>query len=129
MMNTFRNILIIDDDYVSNAWTELELKNGGLAEHVEIAHHGEEGLEKLLNGTKFDLILLDFNMPVMNGFEFLKRLRSLNLSSEPKVVILTSSHDPKEIEIANEFNVVGFINKPFYVSKILPIIKNSILKE
>jgi CheY-like chemotaxis protein len=126
-MGKLKNILLIDDDYMSNMLTATEIKKSDLAEHVEIAHHGEEGLNKLKSRKRnihFELILLDFNMPVMDGFEFLQKFNELDLHPKPKVVVLTSSHDPKEIARANEFNITGFINKPFYASKLNPILQN-----
>ena len=92
-MNKFKCILVIYDDEVSTYLTEITIKEKGLAEKVETALNGKEGLNKLKklhkkgrNGTP-ELILLDLSMPVLDGFGFLQKFNELKLEHKPNVVI------------------------------------------
>ncbi|SDL93237.1 Response regulator receiver domain-containing protein [Catalinimonas alkaloidigena] len=59
-----------------------------------------------------DLILLDINMPVMNGLEFLEEFQGLSLTSTPRVVICTSSQEPYELSEISGYGVMGILTKP-----------------
>lgn len=118
-MNKYKYIFIIDDDEVSTYLTEITLKAEGLADKVETAFNGEEGISKLKKLSKNgkngipELILLDLSMPVLDGFGFLQKFNELEIENKPKVVILTSSSNPKDILRMKEFNILGYLNKPF----------------
>jgi CheY-like chemotaxis protein len=126
-MNKFRCILIIDDDEVSNYLTEITIRNESLTERIETALNGEEGLMKFKklskNGNAIpDLILLDISMPVLDGFGFLQKFNELEIDHKPKVVMLTSSHNPKDILRVKEFNITGYLNKPFSAAELRHLI-------
>lgn len=123
-MVKFKNILIIDDDVINNMFTSDELIRSQLVENVEIAYDGQEGLNKLkeftLHNTNFpELILVDVNMPIMDGFEFLEKLNELDLHPKPKVVMLSSSLHPKDINRSIILGALGYLEKPFTTKKLI----------
>jgi two-component system, chemotaxis family, chemotaxis protein CheY len=60
-----------------------------------------------------DMVLLDWNMPVMNGFEFLRQLRTSSMSNQPIVVFCTTENDMAHIRAAMEAGADEYIMKPF----------------
>jgi two-component system response regulator MprA len=103
-------ILIVDDEADLISTVQYRLK---FAEcDVVTASNGQEGLEKAA-AEKPDLILLDTNMPVMNGHEMLERLRAdPNLKDIP-VIMLTARCEPQDIAAASALGVSDYMTKPF----------------
>ncbi|RNI27377.1 response regulator [Rufibacter immobilis] len=120
-------VLIIDDDEASIFLTKRILKGLGLAEQVHYAGNGKKGLEligKEADQLIPDLILLDINMPVMDGFGFLQELGKLGFydMSGTRIVMLSSTEDPREIERAKSHGVTAFIPKPLTREKLLAVL-------
>ncbi len=113
------NILLIDDDEVDCMNVQRAFKKSNISNPLSIAHNGIEGLD-MLRGTngvnKLDpmprIILLDINMPKMNGLEFLKELRNDKDLHSISVFIMTTSNDDKDRFEAYNYNVAGYIIKP-----------------
>ncbi|GHB35371.1 response regulator [Mongoliitalea lutea] len=81
-----------------------------------VSENGHQALESLTNSSTESLpngVLLDLNMPVMNGIEFLKVFREWNANLEIPVIILTSSEAPIDIKKSYENNCTAFFTKPF----------------
>jgi len=125
--NPFNCVLLVDDDPITNIVNEKILLKFGLAEHVHKTFNGEEGLAFINQQcTKInleqkhcpDLVLLDINMPVLDGFQVLEELKNKN--SNVNVIVLTSSENPKDIGMANGFSILGIISKPLSEKKLLP---------
>ena len=109
-------ILLVDDDEVSNFVTERTLLSSW--DHLEVSTvtNGQLAKDFLINNDDPDVILLDLNMPLMNGLEFLEVFES-EISSSAKVVILSTSNRREDKEAALKFeSVVGYIEKPVSVS-------------
>ena len=109
------NILLVEDDEVDVMNVERAFERNKLQNSLFVAGNGLEALE-LLRGTKIPkerrLILLDLNMPKMNGIEFLEALRAdPELASTP-VVVLTTSNDEQDKSDAYHLNVAGYMLKP-----------------
>jgi CheY-like chemotaxis protein len=124
-MHRFKCILLIDDDEATNFLNTLCIEAEGLAERVEVALNGEQGLEKLtlLQGEcNPELILLDINMPVMDGFDFLLEFEKLSLDFKPRVIVLTSSQNPTDVKRVQNFKDVGLINKPLTAFKLISLL-------
>ena len=81
--------------------------------------NGQTAIE-MINQKRPDLIFLDINMPVMDGFQFLEALEKIPyLHKKPmKIVMLTSSNANKDIEKAKKFNIDGYIVKPLSPEKL-----------
>ncbi|MEO1169273.1 MAG: response regulator [Pseudomonadota bacterium] len=79
---------------------------------VEEADHGGEALERLKSGVP-DIILLDWNMPVMDGMEFLQAMKALALDKRPKVIFCTTENDVDHIRRAMDAGADEYIMKPF----------------
>ena len=111
------HILLIDDDEIVHEAMNRVLEDKGLSNPLLTAKNGEQGLEVLRDpegpvakGHQL-LIILDLNMPKMDGHEFLKELRADPKFKELKVFILTTSHAPDDMGKAYDQEVLGYIVK------------------
>ncbi|MFC1781820.1 response regulator [Planctomycetota bacterium] len=112
----FPRILLVDDepDLVDTIQCRLEANNF----KVITACNGQDGLEKAAD-EKPDLILLDTNMPVMNGHEMLEHLRkNLDLKDIP-VIMCTALCEPGDIEAASSFGISDYVTKPFDYTELI----------
>lgn len=112
-------ILLIDDDDIFRLTASKILKK--VYPHLEIiaAKNGEEALQQLIHEPNNpDLILLDINMPIMNGWEFLEAYTTKENGIKIPIYVLSSSIDPNDKEKAtNNPKVQGFIEKPLSFDK------------
>lgn len=118
-------IFCIDDDPVTLVLSDLVIKKSGFAREVITAKNGKEGLDWFSayfskNNTEVkaglpQIIFLDINMPVMNGWDFLEGylMKYAERSPKTKVVIVSSTVNPEDFLKANRYGIViDFINKP-----------------
>ena len=127
-MNHIKRVLIIDDDNTCVYLAKLVLKSLNMDEFTESAKNGIEGLAKLKqayeNDVLPDLILLDIKMPLMDGFAFLKEVEKQEHAGYNKVriVLLSSSQNPWEIERAKSYRAAAFLHKPLTKEKLQSIL-------
>ena len=114
-----RNVLLVDDDEISNFLTATVLRNSQAFTEIKISMNGREALTWLqqqhqTTGAFPDLILLDLNMPNMNGFNFLKSLRALpGPESKSRIVVLSTSNFQEDFDYLRQFpEVEVFLHKP-----------------
>ena len=120
LKNLMLNILLIEDDEVDIMTVKRAFKKGNITNPLYVAGDGLEALAMLrgeagrpsLIPLDRRIILLDLNMPKMNGLEFLKALRSDPTLGDIPVVILTTSNEEKDRIQAYHLNVAGYILKP-----------------
>lgn len=109
------NILLVEDDEVDVMNVKRAFKKNNIYNPLWVAKDGIEGLE-MLRGTEVPrerrLVLLDLNMPRMNGIEFLRELRSDPELRLIPVVVLSTSDDERDRVEAYGLNVAGYILKP-----------------
>lgn len=105
--------LIVDDSSLMRQIVERCLREAGLElSEVKEASNGAEALA-LLAVSKFDLILCDINMPIMNGLEFLKRLKGIANAKGIPVVMITTEGGEAHVVQALSAGARGYIRKPF----------------
>ncbi|HEU4634596.1 MAG TPA: response regulator [Edaphobacter sp.] len=103
--------LIVDDSSFIREYISRMLSRMGIA--CEEAVDGSDALEVLASEEEFDLMLLDLNMPVMNGLECVKALRTAKLHPAMKVMMVTTEADHHFIAKALENGADEFLMKPF----------------
>lgn len=119
-MDKFDNILIIDDDQINNFLFSRIIKITGVSESTETVTSAQKGLtlleQKINAGEPLpDIIFLDINMPLMNGWEFLDKYQKLPLQArrEINLYMLSSSDYHEDINKAKSYeDVVDYITKP-----------------
>ncbi len=114
-MSKLSKILLIDDDEPTNFLNGLVIERSKLAEEVVSVNSGREALDYLIsNDSPPDLILLDINMPLMDGWDFIEEFVKLNYNPEiTKIIMLTSSISYEDRSKAdNNPNVTDFKSKP-----------------
>ena len=104
-----KSILAVDDDPVLRAFADAELSVSGAK--VTTAEDGMKALEKIQAG-EFDVVVLDLEMPNMNGFELLQQLRAIDRTRYLPVVILTSREDADTAVKAFEAGATAYAMKP-----------------
>ena len=108
--------MLIDDDHLTNFYNKIILEKEKAANKIVVFDQGKAALEYLNdNDTKVDLIFLDINMPIMNGWQFLESYDKLedNKKAEMTVILLTSSVNNDDKKMAEQHtNVKTFLNKP-----------------
>ncbi|MBN1803901.1 MAG: response regulator [Sedimentisphaerales bacterium] len=119
-------ILIVDDepDCISIIQCRLEWCHY----KVITAANGKEGLEKA-SQEKPDLILLDTNMPVMNGHEMLERLRKDRVLKNTPVIMVTALCDAKDVDKASSYGISDYVTKPIDFAKLTEKISNILKKK
>ena len=105
-----KTCLIVDDSSVVRMVARRIFRE--LAFETREATNGREAIDACLT-TMPDAILLDWNMPLMSGIEFLKELRGLNRGSDPRVVFCTTETDVGRIREALDAGADEYIMKPF----------------
>lgn len=112
------NVLLVEDDFLDTMSIQRTFKKAGVHHNLIIAKNGVEALE-MLRGEgvpKIDpkpiVILLDINMPKMNGIEFLEAIRNDNEFKDIEVFMTTTSEEEQDKEAARRLNVRGYIVKP-----------------
>jgi len=117
-MRAFNLIYIVEDDLITSTITELIVSQNEAFGEVKKYMNGQEAFDALQlvaqqQAEVPDLILLDLNMPVMDGWEFLDAFSSLALQKPVCVCVLTSSIDPDDIEKSKRYaEVKGYFTKP-----------------
>jgi len=109
------NILLVDDDAVDVMNVQRAFKKSNIHNTLYVAGDGRQALDLLRNGTVPStnrLILLDLNMPRMNGLEFLHALRADRELCATPVVVLTTSNDDRDRLQSYAHNVAGYLVKP-----------------
>jgi DNA-binding response OmpR family regulator len=103
-------ILIVDDNMQIRMLVKAALMSGGY-QLIEAAD-GEVGLETAITETP-DLVLLDVNMPKLDGFEVLQFMRRRKETEYTKVMMLTTAGQPSDVSYGYTLGVIGYLVKPF----------------
>jgi CheY-like chemotaxis protein len=114
-----KNILLVEDDYLDVESVKRALKKLKVEYNLHVAHNGVEALGMLTgeeNKIVPDIILLDLNMPKMNGMEILAIIKSYFSLKTIKIFILTTSDEEYEKIAAQNLGVAGYIIKPLNFS-------------
>lgn len=115
MKERMLNILLVEDDEVDVMNVQRAFRTNKISNPLFVAENGEEALRMLRGGQvprERRLVLLDLNMPRMNGIEFLRALRADPELGLTTVVVLTTSNDERDRVEAYQLNVAGYILKP-----------------
>ncbi|MCP4215313.1 MAG: response regulator [bacterium] len=125
-------ILLVEDDDVDAENVHRALKKNKISNPLHIACHGEDALAYLRNQPPYSdpevfpgpgIILLDLNMPVMSGIEFLKIIKEDEKFKCIPVIILTTSSEESDRVAGFKLSVAGYIIKPVEFDKFVEVIK------
>lgn len=109
-----RKILIVEDSELLHRMYEVVFRehrfNDGVLLH---ANHGREALERLAQHPDVDLILLDINMPVMSGLQFMQHCRSERVFRDIPVIIISTEGKQADTIRALQAGARGYLTKPF----------------
>ncbi|WP_338645493.1 response regulator [Flavobacterium sp. KS-LB2] len=115
---------IIDDDKLTVKLMSILISKSKFCEEIHSFNNAQFAIDKLKenwNETDIlpDAILLDLNMPVMDGWQFLDEFIHLPIKKEISIFIMTSSIDPADIEMAKKYDVIkDYIMKPITANKL-----------
>jgi CheY-like chemotaxis protein len=130
MKTEIKRILIVDDSLKDTELTIASLAENHLANDVVTAEDGEEALDYLHKRGKYvnevglpAVILLDVKMPRMNGIEVLKHIRSDDRFKLIPVIMLTSSHEEKDIVESYKLGANSYVVKPVDILQFIDAIK------
>lgn len=138
-MKRLRKILIIDDDETTCFLNKIFLEDMQVTEEVDCFQNPQEAfsflkevyLKDSIQDKGPDLIFLDINMPVMNGFEFLEKVKQekplFGICSK-RIVMYTSSKHPKDLERAKQYDILDNVQKPLTKEKVQKLIETYLSK-
>lgn len=109
------NILLVEDDDIDVMTVQRAFRKNNISNPLKVAGNGIEALEMLRSGeipAVNRIVLLDINMPRMDGIEFLRELRADPELRATTVVVLTTSNEDRDRVQAYELNVAGYLLKP-----------------
>ena len=118
------HVLLVEDDEVDVMNVRRAFERNRITNPVHVARNGIEALRMLRDGTvpaSRRLVLLDLNLPRMNGIEFLEAVRSDPALQGLSVVVLTTSDDERDKVEAYRLNVAGYLLKPVRFSDFVEL--------
>jgi DNA-binding NtrC family response regulator len=120
-----QSLFLIDDDSDDKEIFIAALSEIDPSVKCDTASNGREAIEKLTgNEIDADLVLLDLNMPLMNGKEFLAEVRKRGLLKKTPVVVFTTSSDPVTMDEVKKLGAYDFITKPDSYEKLLNTVRS-----
>jgi CheY-like chemotaxis protein len=124
-MQLYKSIILVDDDPINNLINKRLITKLSITEKVDEFLEAEKALQKLrtLDPKEPTLILLDINMPVMNGWDFLNVYLKEFPQRKDEIFVLSSSIDLQDRQKAMQYSVVkGFVEKPLTPEKMKGIV-------
>ena len=128
-------VLLVDDDDATNFMSRLVIERAGITEHIEIALNGREAIEYLNQTVKQAetahttvpsiLVLLDINMPIMDGMECVKAIRELKDKKKATLPVVAITGNAKNYS-ETDFKEAGFndaLMKPLNFDKLVNVVK------
>ncbi|MBI5903222.1 MAG: response regulator [Deltaproteobacteria bacterium] len=122
-------ILMVEDNPADVRLTVEAFKDAKVLNHLNVVHDGEEAMEYLRHGGKYadaprpDLILLDLNLPKMDGREVLEEIKKDQDLKRIPVVVLTTSDDERDILKAYDLHVNAYVTKPVALDQFVRIVE------
>ena len=116
-MDKVVNILLVEDDNLDIIDVKRTLDKMHILNNMTVARNGEDALQILNNKkrsaeTNPDIVLIDINMPKMNGLEFLREIRKMHAWKDLKCFMITTSDEKVDRMAAKELGISGYIVKP-----------------
>jgi CheY-like chemotaxis protein len=134
-MKKVKHFLVVDDDYAARYLAGNAIEEAEIAENIIFCNNGLAALEYTKQNcfpTKQEpdkycpeLILVDLNMPIMNGYEFLEALSGIEdlKHNNTSVILLSSSSYLREESMVKKFSLLGYIEKPVMAEDLLNLKK------
>ncbi len=122
------SILLVEDNEGDILLTQEAFEESQIKTEINVARNGQEALDYLYKKGEYtevkkpDLILLDINIPVFNGHEVLKKIKSDPVLKKIPVIMLTTSSNEKDIEKAYENHANSYVRKPLNMEDFLKAI-------
>lgn len=124
-MNSRKPILLIEDDSVDAMTVKRALKELHINNRLEVVGDGEEALEYLEKSVRGSpcLILLDLNMPRLNGMEFLRIVKGAERMKSIPIVVLTTSREEQDKIESFRLGVAGYMLKPVEYGEFVEVVR------
>jgi len=116
-----KKILIVDDSALIHQMYKMVLMRYKCT--IVDAQNGRVGLEKLVQHPDIDLVLLDINMPVMNGLEFIKKVKELGTYEHIPIVISSTEGKEEDTKRGIELGASGYVTKPIQPSDLHAVVE------
>ncbi len=118
-------ILLVEDNPGDVKLTQMALENAKVINNLHVVNNGKEALEFLFSEKQIkpDIVLLDLNLPVIDGREVLKKIKEDSNLKRTPVVILTSSKAEEDIIKTYDLHANCYITKPIDLEQFLNVIK------
>jgi CheY-like chemotaxis protein len=125
-------VCLIDDDDIYQFLLKKELRHTNLVERINLFSDGRKAMEYFKENldnqdTLPDVIFLDINMPIMNGWRFLEEFKSLKNHINKKIIIymVSSSFDDRDVQRSQEYSeVTDYIIKPVKRSNLISVLED-----
>jgi len=135
-MKKFKSVLLVDDDPTINFVHKLFLTEWEVTDQIFTASNGQEALDFLERNEDFgqqppSMILLDINMPIMNGFEFLEAYEELPETKRASVVLAmltTSLHERDRAKAAKFTSLDSYMSKPLEKDQLMSLMEKCLMK-
>lgn len=115
------SILVVEDTPANQKVVKAILEKRGHS--VTIAHNGKEALTKLSNGQNYDIVLMDVQMPVMDGLQATRAIRDLKDFKDIPIIAMTAHARREDRRRCLESGMSGYISKPLDVKKLVRLIE------
>ena len=118
-------IMLIEDDYIDRKSIKRTFKELIINNPLQISGNGREALDQLGDPKTPlpSLILIDINMPVMNGIEFIRHAKQNDLLRSIPIIVLTTSIESSDCRVCYNLGIAGYIQKPSEYQKFLHVIR------
>ena len=116
-----KKVLVVDDSALIHQMYKMALMRYKC--FIVSAKNGQSGLDQLAEHPDIDLVLLDINMPVMGGLEFLKKVKELGTYSNIPIVVVSTEGKEEDTKRGLEMGARGYVTKPIQIAALHALIE------
>jgi CheY-like chemotaxis protein len=113
-----KKVLLVDDDLDDQLFVREAIEKIAPLMDYTVANNGKEALLHIQYTALFDIIIIDINMPLMNGFEVLKKIKAIDHYKNIPVIVLSASTDKFDLQRAKRFGAAHYIVKPHTLAEL-----------